>query len=144
MLTRADRHRCLANAHRILRPGGRLVLNVFHPSVSFMRRYQGESEGAFYELGRWDLEDGGRLTALESSRFDTVEQRVHTRLRWIEERPGGGARVTEEDLELGYVWRDELVLHLEAAGFAVEHLWGGFDRAPLTGEGQEMVAVARK
>lgn len=53
-------------------------------------------------------------------------------------------RVTDESFELGYVYRDELVLHLEHAGFAVEAIWGDFHRGPLEHEGQEMVFVARK
>lgn len=144
MLTREERHRCLVNCHRILRPGGRLVLNLFHPSIRFMRRYLFEQEGMSFDVGSWATPEGGTLELSETSRFDTVQQRIHTRFRWTERRPDGSVRLAEQDHELAYVWRDELWLHLEAAGFEVENLWGGFDRRPLSEEGQEMVAVARK
>ena len=138
-LTSADRHRTLANAHRMLVKGGRLALNVFHPSHAFMRRYTGDAEGAWRDTGLRVLEDGTRVHLWQTVRYDTLNKRLHGRMRWVE-----GDRVTEEDLELGYVYRDELVLHLEKAGFAVEQLWGDFRRNPLDHEAQEMVVVARR
>ncbi len=142
--TRADRHACLVNCRRVLRPGGRLALNVFHPSLPYMRQFCFEGEGSWREVGRWPLPDGGTLELAHTARYDRLEQLISDRFRWLERRADGAVAVVEEPVELAYLWRDELLLHLEHAGFGVEHLWGGFDRSELTSEGQEMVAVARR
>jgi ubiquinone/menaquinone biosynthesis C-methylase UbiE len=143
LLTRQDRHACLQNCHRILRAGGRLVLNMFHPSMAYMRQYSFEAEGSWREAGRWSLPDGGSLELIVTAVYDRLQQRVHARFRWIETAADGSCRTVEEPVEIAYIWRDELLLHLELAGFEVEHLWGGFDRSPLSAEGQEMIAVCR-
>jgi SAM-dependent methyltransferase len=138
-LTAADRHRALENCWRLLAPGGRLALNVFHPSAAYMRLFSGEAEGSWRDVGMRALPEGGRLHLAHTARYDTLNKRLEARFRWTE-----NDRVTEEAFELGYVYRDELVLHLERAHFAVEQLWGDFARNPLEHEGQEMVVVARK
>lgn len=138
-LSAADRDRTLDSAWRLLAPGGRLALHASHPNHAAMRRYSGEAEGSWREVGVRVLDDGTRVVLSQSLRFDTLNKRIAARSRWTE-----GDRVTEEEQELGYVYRDELVLHLEKASFALEQLWGDFQRSPLEDEGQEMVVVARK
>lgn len=138
-LTSADRHRTLGNVHRILRPNGRLVLNVFHPSNAYMRQFSGDALGSWHEMEERWLADGTRLRLSHNATYDAVNKRVAVRFRWIEDD-----RVTDERFDLGYVYRDELILHLEHAGFAVEAIWGDFQRNPLEHEGQEMVVVARR
>ena len=138
-LSSADRHRTLENAWRILRPNGRLAMNLFHPSHKLMRRYMGEHEGAWHDDGEVHLVEGALLRRSLQVRFDTLNKRLHARYRWYE-----GENFTEESLEMGYVYRDELLLHLERVGFAVEQVWGDFSRGPLEREDQEMVVVARR
>lgn len=144
LLTREDRTACLRNAWRLLRPGGRLALNVFHPSEAYMRQYSFDAEGSWRETVDRALPEGGHLRQLQSVVFDRLNQRIHVRWLWIERDADGATRVTEEPLELGWVWRDELLLHLELAGFRVETLHGGFDGRPLSEPGQEMVVTARR
>lgn len=144
LTTRGDRHACLSNCRRLLRPGGRLALNLFHPSMPYMRQFSFEAEGSWREVGSWPLPEGGTLELSQTARYDRLDQRILVRFRWLERRVDGSLSLVEEPLDMAYLWRDELLLHLELAGFSVEHLWGGFDRVPLAAEGQEMVVVARR
>jgi SAM-dependent methyltransferase len=144
LTTREQRHACLTNCFRILRPGGRLALNVFHPSMAYMRQFSFEQEGSWREVGHWPLPEGGTLELVHSAKYDRLEQLIHDRFRWIERTSEGSTKIVEELLELAFLWRDELLLHLEHAGFTIESLWGDFDCSPLRAEGQEMIVVARR
>ena len=143
MATAQDRHQTLWNAWRILQPGGLLAFDLFHPSLAIMRRYSGESESAWYEVGSTELDEGTTLRLDATSRYDLLNKQVHTRFRWTESGQEELA-VEEEAYTLGLVFRDELVLHLELAGFAVEAIRGGYRDEALEQDAQDMVVVARK
>lgn len=143
MATAQDRHQCLWNAWRVLRPGGRVALDLYNPTLAVMRRYSGEAEGAWYTVASTELDEGRTLSLAATSRYDLLAKQVHTRLRWTEVA-GEEVAIEDEALTLGLVFRDELILHLELAGFAIELLRGGYRGESLEREDQDLVVVARK
>ncbi|MCB9780651.1 MAG: class I SAM-dependent methyltransferase [Alphaproteobacteria bacterium] len=143
MATAQDRHQCLWNAWRILKPGGRLALNFFHPEPGVLQRASGDQARAWWDLGVHEGADGTVVRCQQQGRLDLLNKVMHMRFRWVEEREEE-ARVVEEGFTAGLVFRDELVLHLELAGFALEEVRGDFEGALLERADQEVVVTARK
>ena len=116
-----ERREALAAARTLLRPGGRLVFDVFRPSqedVDATHARWIEREPGIDERADWDLE---RQTLTLSVRGAAGESTMT--LWWLE---------PERWLAL-----------LGDAGFAVEHVYGWFDRRPYRG-GEDTVFVARR
>ena len=111
----------LAAARGLLVPGGRLIFDVFRPSREDIDETHGrwiEREPGIEERADWDL---GEQTLTLSVRDATSETTM--RLWWLE---------PERWLAL-----------LADAGFAVDAVYGWFDRRPYDG-GEDTVFVARR
>jgi SAM-dependent methyltransferase len=116
-----ERLRALEAAHRMLVPGGRLVFDVFAPAPDDIAATHGvwiERERGIFERAHWDV--GARTLTLDV-RGPAGESTLA--LAWLE--PGA--------------WQSLLL----DAGFAVEAVYGWFDRRPYTG-GEDTVFVARR
>jgi SAM-dependent methyltransferase len=114
-----DRLAALAAARGLLLEGGRLIFDVFRPSQEDIEETHGrwlEREPGIFERADWDL---GEQTLTLSVRDASSETTM--RLWWLE---------PERWLAL-----------LGDAGFAVEHVYGWFDRRPYRG-GEDTVFVA--
>lgn len=137
MTTTQDQVAALENFRQHLAPGGRLLLNFFHPTY---RSVAGDDfEGS--EDGRITLPDSGRNfhTAL-SLRRERVHQLVHVTYRF-EEEAGEGSRF-EVSFTLRWIFKGEFALLLRAAGFQRWQVCGGFHGEPLQRDDQEMVWTA--
>jgi SAM-dependent methyltransferase len=115
------RLRALAAARRLLEPGGRLVFDVFAPGPDDVEETHGrwlEREPGIWERAHWDTESR-RLT--------------------LDVRGESG----ETTMTLAWLGPEEWRGLLERAGFAVEAVYGWFDRRPYAG-GEDAVFVARR
>jgi SAM-dependent methyltransferase len=121
METHADRLAALRAAHRLLLPDGRLVFDVFAPS--------GEDIEATH--GRWIEREPG---IFERADWDEQERTLTLSVR------GGESGST---MTLAWLSPREWQALLEQAGFAVEALYGWFDRRPYQG-GEDTVWIARR
>jgi SAM-dependent methyltransferase len=121
MHTDEDRLRVLTAAHRLLRPGGRFVFDVFTPGADDIAQTHErwlEREPGIFEHAVWD----------EVARTLTLTVRG----------PEG-----ETTMALAWLSPDEWRALLEASGFEVEARYGWFDRTPFTG-GDDTVWIARR
>jgi SAM-dependent methyltransferase len=119
--TDADRLTTLAAARRLLLPGGRLVFDVFAPSLEDVEETHArwlEREPGIWERADWDL-----------------ERRVLT--LWVRGRKGA--------TRMRLAWRspDEWRTLVERAGFKVVACYGWFDMEPYAG-GEDTVWIARR
>jgi SAM-dependent methyltransferase len=115
-----ERVEALTAARSALRPGGRLVFDVFAPKPDDIAETHGrwlEREPGIYELADWD----------EHARTLTLSVR------------GPSSAAT---MALSWISREEWQQLLEESGFTVEACYGWFDRTPFRG-GEDMVFVAR-
>jgi SAM-dependent methyltransferase len=115
-----ERVEALTAARAALRPGGRLVFDVFAPKPDDIEQTHGrwlEREPGIYEHADWD----------EDARTLTLSVRG----------PSSGATMA-----LSWISREEWQQLLEDTGFTVEAFYGWFDRTPFRG-GEDMVFVAR-
>jgi SAM-dependent methyltransferase len=138
-----DQLRTLARARRHLAEDGRLILNVFDPSVKKLA------------AGRWSTpadrhrefrhpRTGNRVTIREDFRYDLERQRVEGAFVYDEVDATGHLLATRRaPLTLRYVFRYEMEHLLGRAGFAVEALFGDFQRAAFRAGG-EQVWIARR
>jgi SAM-dependent methyltransferase len=121
MTTDGDRLAALGAARELLRPGGRLVFDVFAPS----------REDIEATHGRWIEREPG---ILERADWDDAARTLTLSVR------GGEAYSTMTLAWLSPIeWRDLI----EHAGFELEALYGWFDRRPHEG-GEDTVWIARR
>jgi SAM-dependent methyltransferase len=144
LLTVADQLACLTSIHRHLRPDGRLILDLFNPSIDYLaNRPTGEllPEGPAVTLpdGRI-LERSFRIVAQD--RFRQVND---IELIYDTTESDGRKRRAVHSFSMRYFFRFEVEHLLARAGFVVENLFAGYDRSPYgsTYPG-ELIFVARK
>jgi SAM-dependent methyltransferase len=122
MTTDDDRLRALGAAHALLRPGGRLVFDVFAPSRDDVEDTHGrwlEREPGIFERADWD--EGARTLTLSVRRGEEASTML---LAWLSPPE----------------WR----LLLDRAGFDLEAQWGWFDRRPYSGGEDVVFASVRR
>ena len=144
-LTRDDQLATLRRAYAHLRPGGELALNVFHPSLEYMAANAGAYEGVWRWRTTRKLPVGGFVVYSEASRYNTVEQRLHSMIR-TEEFGSDGAlqRTNMMDLELAYLYPSDIAGLLEECGFELLRLSGDFAGRRFERDGDELVVEARR
>jgi SAM-dependent methyltransferase len=124
----------LACIRRHLAPGGRLALDVFDPKLaSLARAEEPEALAVSAETPR------GRVQRFDRVSRDVARQVLTLRMRFVAEAAEDSG---EGELELRWFHRYELEHLLARAGFAIEALYGGFDRRAWA-PGGETVVVAR-
>jgi ubiquinone/menaquinone biosynthesis C-methylase UbiE len=144
-LTQRDQLACLRSAHRHLRPGGRLALNVFHPSLEFMSQHAGALEGVWRWRTTHALPDGGCVVRSDANRYDTVQQRVYSHHRYEQYDANGNlTRTFLQRLELAYVYPSDIRRLLDQSGFGEVEITGGFDDQPFVNDTDELVVQAKR
>ncbi len=140
LLTWRDQLQALARIRAHLLPGGRMLLNVFHPSYGITLAQNGrralEDEFVHRATGRHTRQ----YSAVEN---DLVEQLKTVRTWFVElDEHGAVARATETSFRMAWIFKPQMELLLHAAGYARWTIHGGFDRRPLTRDDEEMVVEA--
>ena len=126
---------------RHLKPGGRLVFNIFVPDVNSLLQ---EGDVAYHLRDVTDPVTGSTLVLWNQSRYDNFTQIVYARII-IEELDSRSEIVRKiyRDFQLRYVHRWEMQHLLELCGFEVLDLYGDFDCSPFDESSTEMVWVTR-
>ncbi len=135
-LTTEDQLATLGACHRALRPGGRLALNIFNPSLPLIVRWMSQGPQHWEPFASAAAADGAEA----HHEYAPVGQIVTTRLR-VRSEDGGWRRTT---FRLRYVYRYEMEHLLARTGFEVESLTGDFFEASFGEQSTEMVWVARR
>lgn len=135
-----DQIRALRCMREHLEPGGLLAFNVFYPSADFRRDKHGARS---LSIETTHPESGRPVKVFDVSRFDNLRQTVTVERETVE-GDGGERQVTRSGFTLRWVYRFELELLLQAAGFAAAEIFGGFDRRPLERDTDEIVVLARR
>jgi SAM-dependent methyltransferase len=144
LLTVDDQLACLAQVRRHLAPGGRLILDLFNPSLDALVRPTPTGELA--EGDPFTVPDGRRV----QRRYQIVSQDRAAQVNQVEliyyvTHPDGRAERLVHRFGMRYLFRYEAEHLLARAGFEVERLYGGYDRSAFgaTYPG-ELVFVARR
>jgi SAM-dependent methyltransferase len=144
LITVEDQLACLATLHRHLAPGGRLILDLFNPSLNFLT-----SNDVGQELGaepEFSLPDGRRVTRRSKiAARDYFTQVNQVELIYYITHPDGREERLVHAFPFRYLFRFEAEHLLARAGFAVEHLYADYDLSPYGSKYPgELIFVARK
>lgn len=142
-LTDEEHLACFRRVRAHLRPHGRFAFNVFHPSLEFMSQHA----NAFAGVWRWatttERADGGSIVRSDANRYDTVNRRIHSLLRYEEYASDGTLTRTHlHRLELSYLYPADINRLLAAAGFRSIDIRGGFDERAFERDTDELVVQA--
>lgn len=143
----SDQIIALRNIHRHLRPGGRLALNFFDPSLEYIVAHGGPIGGALHTTGESfvDPRSGNLLIEWATIHYTQHLQRIDQYFVYDEVDPRG--RVMGRlyrNLQLRYCFRWEFEHLLARCGFEVVSLYGAFNRQPYVQAGQELIWIARR
>lgn len=150
---RKQHEETLARIHRHLEPGGTLILSMSNWDARETRiHYEptrrtgfGPSMPLTFE-GIFEDRDGDRLIHRYLARgYDPSRQMaLHAYVHEITDRDGRMIAKKTHLIPIRYIFRFEMELLLENAGFEIEALHGYYDRSPFRHDSRRMIFVARK
>lgn len=139
--TQAAQLAALRTAHRHLRPGGLLLLDLFNPDIERLLAVNGVQELADF----WDdATTGAQVYKWSVRTVDVAEQLQETLFIYEEIFPDGQTRRTLCPFTIRFLWRGEGELMLRMAGFTVEAVWGDFQQALYHGGSEHLIFLASK
>ena len=144
LLTVEDQLSCLESIRHHLGDGGALILDIFNPSLDFLvNRPVGEE---FAEEPEFHMPDGRRVTRRHKTvAHDRFNQINDFELAYDVKHSDGREERLVHSFQLKYLFRFEVEHLLARAGFAVEHLYAGYDKSEYgTQYPGELLFVARK
>jgi ubiquinone/menaquinone biosynthesis C-methylase UbiE len=118
----------LREAHRLLTPGGRFLLESMH---------RDDVVAAYAERDRWVLPDGTEVRVRR--RFDPIRGISYERLQWRKGEEGG-----RKQHALRLRTATEIAALMQAAGFDDVAYYGDWDGRPFTHRDSSLIAVATK
>jgi SAM-dependent methyltransferase len=145
LLTVEDELACLAGIQRHLAADGRLVLDLFNPSLPLLVDERGLEEGG--EEPEFAMEDGRRvIRRLRTVSRDLFSQVLDQELVYYVTDPGGNEERIVHRFRMRYLFRFEAEHLLARAGFRVEAVYGDFAGTPYgeTGYPGELILVAKR
>ena len=129
LLTVEEQLACLGSVRRQLAPGGRLILDLFNPSLEALTQPTGVESAPEAEFS---MPDGRRVTR----RFKLLSQDRASQVNRLEliyevSHPDGRSERLIHPVAMRYFFRFEAEHLLARAGFAVRHLYSGYDKSPM-------------
>ncbi len=144
LLTVEDQLSCLRCIHRHLEPEGRLVFDVFNPSLEVL-----VSDSVGQELGEepeFTTPDG--RTVVRRHKFvarDPLQQVNQMELIYNVTHPDGRTERLIQAFSMRYLFRFEAEHLLVRCGFEIEHVYADYDKTPYgTLYPGELIFVAQK
>ena len=143
LTTVEDQIACLTTLHRHLRPGGRLVLDIYNPSIPYLAAPERLEE--FGDEPEFTMPDGRRVLRKARiagrSHFDQMQD---VELIYYVTHPDGQQERLVHAFPMRYVFRFEAEHLLARCGFAVEALYADYDKHPYGSQYPgELIFVAR-
>jgi ubiquinone/menaquinone biosynthesis C-methylase UbiE len=139
LLTQQDQLSTLLNLRRCLTPGGVCAIDIDNPDPATLIQNNGllvlhwekanPSTGQFVQ--KWLTYETDRGTQIQDYTliYDAID-------------PDGTLHRTRVAMPLRYTYRYEAQLLLECAGFAVEEVFGSYQRDPYEGDSERMILIA--
>jgi SAM-dependent methyltransferase len=144
LITVKDQLACLQAIHRHLEPGGRLILDLFNPSLySLVRDDEGQEFG---DEPEFTMPDGRKVLR----RHKIVERDLFSQINYVEliyyvTHPDGREERLVHDFPMRYLFRFEVEHLLARCGFKVETVYADYEKNPYGSKYPgELIFVARK
>ncbi len=144
LVTVADQMACLTSIHRHLAPDGRLVFDVFNPSLESLTRENFGEE--FGDEPPFSTPDGRRVVRkhkiVERDRFAQIN---YVELVYYVTHPDGMQERLVHAFPMRYLFRFEAEHLLARCGFEVERVYADFEKNPYGSQYPgELIFVAKK
>lgn len=135
---------CLQTVHRHLEPGGRLILDLFNPSMKMMVSEETKKESG--DEPEFTMADGRRvLRRWRMPHKDAFKQVNDAEIIYYVTHPSGKKERLVHKFKMRYLFRWEAEHLLARCGFEVEHLYAGYDKSAFGSKDPgELIFVARK
>jgi len=139
-----DQLSCLEQIHRHLADGGRLILDLFNPSLEFLT-----SDNVGQELGdepEFTTPSGSRVVR----RHRTVSRDLFNQINYVEliyyaTHPDGRKERLVHSFPMRYLFRFEVEHLLARSGFQLEHVYADYDKSPYGSKYPgELITIANK
>jgi len=142
-----DQRSCLDTLHRHLAKDGRLILDLFNPSIEMMAKLK-EGDEFGRELGEEPFSTPDGRQVVRRHKFvkqDRANQVNDVELIYYVTHADGREERLVHAFPMRYLFRFEAEHLLSLCGFQVEHLYGDYDKKPFgsTYPG-DLIFVARK
>lgn len=139
LLKQDDQIMCLRTIYQHLEPGGRLLLNFFHPNTRYLAACSVHPPRYHYYDTYTHPHTGKPVKVMALQVQDSLNQRQAISWKFLHD---GGETVT--DMLLRWIYKDEFQLLLRLGSFDSWKLYGDFNRSPCTAESHELVWIAQK
>ncbi len=145
LVTVEDQLACLACIHRHLAGGGKLILDVFNPSLPHLAGKQ-DLDDLLGEEPEFTMPDGRRVVR----RHRVVSRGLFNQVQDVESiyyvtHPDGREERLVHRFQMRYLFRFEGEHLLARSGFQVEELYADYDKSPYGSKYPgELIFVARK
>ena len=135
----ADQEACLRGTHQILKPGGRLFLDVFNPDLAMIAASIGGADDL--EPTLFTLPDGRSVLRTTSLYADLTRQVQHVGFayEWFEK---GRKKRADRSFDMTWITPRELERLLRLCGFRVEQVWGDYDGSDLDDDSPRQIVLA--
>lgn len=141
LTTQDDQLAVLTNAHRHLRPGGLLLIDLFNPDIVRLSEVAGVQELA----DQWeDEETGAQVFKWSVRHVDVAHQLQETLFLYETIFPDGHVQKRAIPFTLRFWWASEGQLLLQMAGFEVDAVYGDFDGNDYDDGSERLIFLARK
>jgi ubiquinone/menaquinone biosynthesis C-methylase UbiE len=140
MMTAEDQVVALARAYQHLKQDGLLVLDLFNPHPDRLLDLRGQ---VILDKVMSDPCSDERWMKFRTQTVDLAAQTIHTSLFVDRIDCQGGVQRTLFSYSLRYIFRGELELLLQRAGFQLEAIYGSYELEEFTDDSDKMIAVAR-
>lgn len=131
-----------AEAHRVLRPGGRFVLDHYNLDEPWARDHDGVPQLMY--SGPGDTDRRSALLIWDRYDYDFPASTLHCTVRIERIGPSPADRTKRVEFDFRWFSVREIADLASGAGLDVEACWGDFDRSPFKEDSPEMIFVLRK
>lgn len=126
LLTQEDQVSCFHSVERVLKPGGKFLIEAFVPDIGRFDR--GQTIRA--------IEHSDNEVGLECSRHNAVTQTVTSKIVNIEE-----TGIKLYPIKIRYAYPSEIDLMAQSAGLKLLNRWGGWHKERFTGSSNFHVSI---
>ncbi len=135
---------CLESIHRHLSDDGRLVLDLFNPSMVILTDESRQEE--FGEEDEFTMPDGRRvLRRCRVPSVDKAKQIINCEFIYYITHPDGSREQRVDSFRMRYLFRYEAEHLLSRCGFTIEAVYGDYDRSPYASTWPgELIFIASK
>jgi len=130
--------RALSSAKRVLDPRGQLLIDVLNPTIEALRAF----DGRVLHEGSWRDSTGKLVDKFSSRRLIQSEQLIHSKI-WYDTTSGDGSFTRAgTEFDQRFLYRHELELLLELAGFADWQVYGSYELDPFDDSSDRLIVAA--